>query len=108
VSTPQGVMDSKTQPRADVSAEVDLSGADSPKVNTSVHTVAVYGQSLPPRAAVTFSQVITPLAGLKDATPKPLEAVDAGAHADGAETSRREDEGKLAGTKDGGGKVKMN
>jgi len=72
-----------------------LSDADSPKVNTPVHTVAVYGKSLPPRAAVTFSQVITPPAGLKDATPKPPEAVVAGAHADGAETSRSEDEGKL-------------
>jgi len=95
VSTLQGVMDSKTQPRADMSPDVDLSGADSPKVNTPVHTVAVYDQSLPPRAAVTFSQVITPSAGLKDATPKPLEAVVAGAHAGGAETSGREDEGKL-------------
>jgi len=97
VSTPQGVMDFKTQPRADVVVcpDVDLSGADSPKVNTPVHTVAVYGQSLPPRAAVTFSQVITPPAGLKDATPKQLEAVVAGAHADGAEISGREDEGKL-------------
>ena len=71
VSTPQGV----TQPRADVSPDVDVSAADSPKVNTPVHTVAVYGQSLPPRAAVTFSQAITPPAGLKDATPKPPEAV---------------------------------
>jgi len=73
VSTPQGVMDSKTQPRADVdvSPDVDLSGAGSPKVKTPVHTVVVYGQSLPPRTAVTFSQVITPPAGLKDATPKP-------------------------------------
>ena len=95
VSTPQGVMDSKTQPRADVSPDVDLSDADSPKVNTPVHTVAVYGQSLPPRAAVTFSQAITPPAGLKDATPKPPEAVVTGAHADGAETSRSEDESKL-------------
>jgi len=77
VSTPQGVMDSKTQPRADVnvSPDVDLSGAGSPKVKTPVHTVAVYDQSLPPRAAVTFSQVITQPAGLKDATPKPLESV---------------------------------
>ena len=41
---------------------------------------------MPPRAAVTFSQVITPPAGLKDATPKPPEAVVAGAHADGAKT----------------------
>jgi len=95
VSTPQGVMDSKTQPRADVSPDVNLSDADSPKVVTPVHTVAVYGQSLPPRAPVTFSQAITPPAGLKDATPKPLETVVAGAHADGAETSRSEDEGKL-------------
>jgi len=88
---------SDAQPRADadVSPDVDLSGAGSPKVKTPVHTVAVYGQSLPPRAVVTFSQVITPPAGLKDAMPKPLEAVDAGAHADGAETSRHEDEGKL-------------
>jgi len=39
--------------------------------------------------------VITLSAGLKDATPKPLEAVVAGAHADGTETSGREDEGKL-------------
>jgi len=72
-------MDFKTQPRADVDVppDVDLSGAGSPKVKTPVHTVAVYGQSLPPRTAVTFSQVITPPAGLKDATPKPLEAVDA-------------------------------
>jgi len=97
VSTPQGVMDSKTQPRvdADVSPDVDLSGTGSPKVKTLVHTVAVYDQSLPPRAAVTFSQVITPPAGLKDATPKPLETVDAGALADGAETSGLENEGKL-------------
>jgi len=50
---------------------------------------------MPPRAAVTFSQVITPPAGLKDATPKPPEAVVAGAHADGAETSGSEDEGKM-------------
>ena len=79
VSTPQGVMDSKTQPRADVdvSPVIDLSGAGSPKVKTPVHTVAVYGQSLPPWATVTFSQVITPPAGLKDAPPKPLETVDA-------------------------------
>ena len=95
MSTPQGVMDSKTQPRADVSPDVDLSDADSPKVNTPVHTVAVYGQSLSSRAAVTFSQAITLPAGLKDATPKPPEAVVAGAHSDGAETSRSEDEGKL-------------
>jgi len=56
VSTPQGVMDSKTQPRADVdlSPDVDLSGVGSPKVKTPVHTVAVYGQSPPTRAAVTF------------------------------------------------------
>jgi len=39
--------------------------------------------------------VITPPAELKNATPKPLEVVVAGAHVDGAETSRREDEGKL-------------
>ena len=84
---------SDAQPRADadVSPDVDLSGAGSPKVKTPVHTVTVYGQSLPPRATVTFSQVITPPAGLKDATPKPLEAVVAGAHADGAETSILED-----------------
>ena len=44
VSTPQGVMDSKTLPRADMSPDVDLSDADGPKVNTPVHTVAVYGQ----------------------------------------------------------------
>jgi len=43
VSTPQGVLDSKTQPRADGSPDVDLSDADSPKVNTPIHTVAVYG-----------------------------------------------------------------
>jgi len=79
----------------DVSPDVDLSGAGSPKVKTPVHTVAVYDQYLPPRAAVTFSQVITPPAGLKDATPKPLEAVDGGALADGAETSRLENEGKV-------------
>jgi len=54
VSTQQGVMDSKTQPRAEVSADVDLSCADSPKFNTPVHTVAVYGQSLSPRAPATF------------------------------------------------------
>ena len=60
MSTPQGVMDSKTQPRADVSPDVDWSDADSPKVDTP-----------------------------------PPEAVVAGAHADGAETSRSEDEGKL-------------
>jgi len=97
VSTPQGVMDSKTQPRADVdvSPVIDLSGAGSPKVKTPVHTVAVYGQSLPPWATVTFSQVITPPAGLKDATPKPLEAVDTGALADGAKTSGLENEGNL-------------
>ena len=97
VSTPQGVMDSKTQPPVDVdvSPDVDLSGTGSRKVKTLVHTVAVYDQSLPPRAAVTFSQVITPPAGLKDATPKPLETVDAGALADGAETSGLENEGKL-------------
>jgi len=95
VSTPQGVMDSKTQSRVDVSPDVDLSDADSPKVNTPVHTVAVYGQSLPPRVAVTFSQAITPPAGLKDTTPKPPDAVVTGDHADGAETSRSEDEGKL-------------
>jgi len=97
VSTPQGVMDSKTQPPVDVdvSPDVDLSGTGSRKVKTLVHTVAVYDQSLSPRAAVTFSQVITPPAGLKDATPKPLETVDAGALADGAETSGLENEGKL-------------
>jgi len=55
----------------------------------------VNGQSLPPRAAVTFSQAITLPAGLKDATPKPPEAVVAGAHADCAGTSRSEDAGKL-------------
>ena len=54
VSTPQGVLDSKTQPRAHVSPDVDWSDADSPRVNTPVHTVAVYGQSLSPRAVVTF------------------------------------------------------
>ena len=78
-----------------MSSDVNLSDADSPKVITPVHTVAVYSQSLPPRAPVTFSQAITPPAGLKDATPKPPEAVVTGAHADGAETSRSEDEGKL-------------
>ena len=88
-------MDSKTQPRADVSPDVNLSDADSPKVITPVHTVAVYSQSLSPRVAVTFSQAITPPAGLKDATPKPPEAVVTGHHADCAETSRIEDEGKL-------------
>ena len=77
-----------------MSPDIDLSDADSPKVNTPVHTVGVYGQSLTPRA-VTFSQTITQSAGLKDVTPKPPEAVVAGAHADGAETSRSEDEGKL-------------
>jgi len=70
VSTPQGVMDSKTQPRADVSPDVNLSDADSPKLITPVHTVAVYSQLPPPMATVTFSQAITPPAGLKDATPK--------------------------------------
>jgi len=90
VSTPQGVMDSKTQPRADVSPDVNLSDDDSPKVITPVHTVAVYSQSPSPRAAVTFSQAITPPAGLKDATPKPPETVVTGSHADGAETSRSE------------------
>ena len=84
-------MDSKTQPRADVSPDVNWSDADSPMIITPVHTVAVYSQSLPPRAAVTFSQAITPPAGLKDATPKPPEAVVA----DCAETSRSEDESKL-------------
>jgi len=39
--------------------------------------------------------MITLPTGLKDTTPKPLEAVDAGAHADGAETSGLEDDGKL-------------
>jgi len=78
-----------------VSPDVNLSDADSPKVITPVYTVAVYNQSLPPRVAVTFSQAITPPAGLKDATPKPPEAVLTGAHADGAETSRSEDEGNL-------------
>jgi len=95
VSTPQGVMDSKTQPRADVSPDVNLSDADSPKLITPVHTVAVYSQLPPPRATVTFSQAITPPAGLKDATPKPPEAVVTGPHADGAEKSSRQDEGKL-------------
>ena len=39
--------------------------------------------------------MITPPAGLKDATPKPLETVVAGGHTPGAETSGLEDEGKL-------------
>jgi len=95
VSTPQGVMDSKTQPRADVSPDVNLSDADSPKLITPVYTVAVYSQSPPPRAAVIFSLAITPPAGLKNAKPKPPEAAVTGHQADGAETSSSEDEGKL-------------